>query len=139
MEWRFTIPLEPKTKKNSGQILINRATGKHFIAPSKAFKEYQIECGWLILKPHKPIDEPVNIKALYYMSTHRKVDLVNLHSALHDILVHYGVVADDNSKIIAATDGSRVLYDKDKPRTEVIITSMEERGNNDLKQVKGAK
>lgn len=126
MEWKFTIPLEPKTKKNSGQILINRATGKPFVAPSKAFKEYQTECGWFILKPYKPIDEPINVKALYYMGTHRKVDLINLHSALHDILVHYGVVADDNSKIIVATDGSRVLYDKDKPRTEVIITSMED-------------
>ena len=126
MELRFTIPLEPKTKKNSSQILRNRTTGKPFLAPSKTFKEYQAECGWFIIKPEKPISEPVNVKALYYMGTHRKVDIANLHSALHDILVHYGVVADDNSKIIASTDGSRVLYDKDKPRTEVVITRMED-------------
>ena len=126
MELQFTIPLEPKTKKNSSQILRNRTTGKPFLAPSKAFREYQTECGWFIIKPEKPISEPVNVKALYYMGTHRKVDIANLHSALHDILVHYGVVADDNSKIIASTDGSRVLYDKDKPRTEVVITRMED-------------
>ena len=126
MELQFTIPLEPKTKKNSSQILRNRTTGKPFLAPSKAFREYQTECGWFIIKLEKPISEPVNVKALYYMGTHRKVDIANLHSALHDILVHYGVLADDNSKIIASTDGSRVLYDKDKPRTEVVITRMED-------------
>lgn len=126
MEFKFTIPLEPKTKKNSSRILKNRKTGKSFIGPSQAFENYQTDCGWFILKPEIPIDEPVNVKALYYMATHRKVDIVNLHSALHDILVHYGVVADDNSKIIVSTDGSRVLYDKDKPRTEVVITSMED-------------
>lgn len=126
MEFKFTIPLEPRTKKNSIRILKNRKTGKQFVAPSKAFEEYQRECGWFITTPEKSINEPVNVKALYYMGTHRKVDLINLHSALHDILVHYGVVVDDNSKIIAATDGSRVLYDKDNPRTEVVITSMEE-------------
>ena len=126
MEFKFTIPLEPRTKKNSARILKNRKTGKQFVAPSKTFTDYQTDCGWFIATPEKPINEPVNVKALYYMGTHRKVDLINLHSALHDILVHYGVVVDDNSKIIAATDGSRVLYDKDNPRTEVVITSMEE-------------
>lgn len=126
MKLQFTLSLEPKTKKNSSQILRNQKTGKPFLAPSKAFKEYQTECGWFIIKPEKPIDMPVNIKALYYMKTQRKVDLINLHSALHDILVHYGVIVDDNSNIIVSTDGSRVLYDKDNPRTEVFISSMEE-------------
>lgn len=126
MKLQFTLALEPKTKKNSSQILRNQKTGKPFLAPSKAFKEYQTECGWFIIKPEKPIDMPVNIKALYYMKTQRKVDLINLHSALHDILVHYGVIVDDNSNIIVSTDGSRVLYDKDNPRTEVFISSMEE-------------
>jgi len=53
------------------------------------------------------------------------VDLTNLHEALHDILVKCEVLEDDNCKIIAATDGSRVMYDKDNPRTEVVITAME--------------
>ena len=49
-------------------------------------------------------------------------DLTNLHEALHDILVKYHVIADDNCKIIVSTDGSRVLYDRENPRTEVTIT-----------------
>ena len=56
------------------------------------------------------------------MQTRRKVDLTNLHEALHDILVKYGVLEDDNFKIIQSTDGSRVSYDKWHPRTEVEIT-----------------
>lgn len=77
-----------------------------------------------------PINKPINLKALYYMKDHRRVDLVNLHSALHDMLVHYGVLADDNSKIIVSTDGSRVLYDKDNPRTVLIIQFIEEEEMN---------
>lgn len=76
----------------------------------------------MLLCPLIPtIDYPVNIKALYYMPTRRKVDLVNLHSALHDSLVAANVLLDDNSQIVVSTDGSRVLYDRVNPRTEIII------------------
>lgn len=74
------------------------------------------------------IDYRVNIKAWYYMPTRRRVDITNLHEALHDILVKYGVIADDNCKIVFSTDGSRVLYDKNNPRTEVEITEVDEEG-----------
>lgn len=69
------------------------------------------------------IDVPVNVKAVYYMPTHRRVDLCNLHEALCDILVHYNIIEDDNCKIIETMDGSIVKYDKFRPRTEVTITS----------------
>lgn len=72
------------------------------------------------------IDKPVNVKALFYMDARRRVDLVNLQGALLDVLVRAGLLADDNSSIVASMDGSRVLYDKDRPRTEVIITEAEE-------------
>ena len=71
------------------------------------------------------INQPVNVAAKFYMPTRRRVDLTNLNEALHDILVHYGVLSDDNAKIIVSTDGSRVYWDKDNPRTEVIITAVE--------------
>ena len=61
------------------------------------------------------------MRCLYFMPTRRRVDLGNLMEATHDILVKYEVLADDNSKIIYSVDGSRVLYDKDNPRTEVEI------------------
>ena len=55
------------------------------------------------------------------MPTRRIVDLTNLEEAIDDILVKYGVLKDDNSRILVSHDGSRVLYDKDNPRTEVTI------------------
>ena len=73
--------------------------------------------------PHiETINYPVNVQCLYYMKTKRKVDLNNLLEATTDILVKYKILEDDNSKIVASHDGSRVYYDKDNPRTEIIIT-----------------
>ena len=122
---KITISLEPRTKKNSGRV-IRTKTGQSFFLPSKAFVEYQTACGYLLKRYAMHIDKPINIQAIYYMSTHRKVDITNLHSALHDILVHYDVIADDNMRIVAGTDGSRVRYDKDNPRTEITITGVTE-------------
>ncbi len=117
----FVIELPPVTKKNS-QRMVSRG-GRVIPIPSKAYSEYEKAAGWY-LKP-LGIDYPVNIKALYYMPTRRRVDKTNLESALCDVLVRHGVIADDNCWIVAATDGSRVLYDKDNPRTEIYITRME--------------
>ena len=119
---KFVIDLPPVTKKNSMRMI--RKNGKTIPIPSRAYKEYESAAG-RFLKP-LGIDYPVNIKALYYMQTRRIVDKTNLESALCDTLVHNGVLADDNSRIVVATDGSRVLYDKVRPRTEVYIMPMNE-------------
>lgn len=119
-EVKFTIPLNPITKKNHSEIMRNKSTGKPFLVPSKQYRNYEKQAGWF-LKPLE-IAEAVNVKCLFYMKTHRKVDLANLLSAIDDVLVKYNVVVDDNSDIIATHDGSRVLYDKENPRTEVVIS-----------------
>jgi Holliday junction resolvase RusA-like endonuclease len=87
------------------------------------FREWQEACGpflgaarWLM------ISVPVNIEAHYFIGADIKSDLTNYHAALHDMLVHYGVIADDNRLIVASTDGSRVHVDRASPRTEVTIT-----------------
>ena len=59
------------------------------------------------------------------MQTRRKVDLTNLLSATCDILVKYSVIVDDNRDIVAAHDGSKVLYCKESPRTEIEITRLD--------------
>lgn len=116
----FTIRLAPITKKNHSSIITNKTTGKLMVIPSKQYKEYEHESAWFM--PHiKTIDRPVNIRAVFYMPTHRRVDLVNLLQALCDILVKYSVIEDDNFNIVAGFDGSRVDYDKENPRTEVWI------------------
>lgn len=126
---KFTVRLIPITKKNSQRIIINKKTGKPFPIPSKAYEKYEKEAGWF-LKP-LGIDYPVNVQCLFYMPTRRRVDLVNLLEAIDDIMVKYDVIKDDNFNVVAGHDGSRVLYDKDNPRTEIIITPMTKKGEND--------
>lgn len=113
----FVIPIEPRTKKNSQQIII--AGGRPMIIPSKSYKEFEEAALWYIERIG--IDYPVNVKAHFYMKTKRRVDLTNLLEALDDVLVKGGLLLDDNYKIIASHDGSRVFFDKDNPRIEVEI------------------
>ena len=117
----ITINEPPKSKKNHQQIVY--AHGRPVVVQSPQYKMYEKACakyfyGW----GAEPIDYPCEVKCTYYMPTRRKVDLTNLIAATHDILVKYGVLADDNRDIIASVDGSRVLYDKNNPRTEIEIT-----------------
>ena len=122
----FTIPLAPITKKNSQQIINNPRTHRPMIIPSARYRQYEKDAGNFLRGKFAQIEDPVNVQAVYYMPTRRRVDLTNLHEALHDVLVHYKILADDNSKIIVSTDGSRVRYDKDNPRTEVVISPAED-------------
>lgn len=109
------------SKKNHQRILKNSSTGKRFVAPSAEFEAYQNAAGYFIPRLPVPIKESVNIKCLFYMPTHRRCDLTNLLEAIDDVLVKYGVIEDDNFNIVQSHDGSRVLYDKGNPRTEVYI------------------
>lgn len=122
---KLTLYGDPRTKKNSARILKGRSGGR-FVAPSKAFVDYQERCLWQIKRPHSPVSARVNVRCVYYMATRRKVDLANLIEATCDILVKAGVLADDNSQIAAGHDGSRVEYDKNNPRVEIEIEEMEE-------------
>jgi len=119
---KITIPLDPRTKKNSQQIFRNRKTGKPFISQSEIYKQYVKDCGYFLKnKVPEPIDYPVNVKALYYRETRRRVDITNLHSCLHDVLVEHGILEDDNSNIVVGTDRSRVFLGDKNPRTEIEI------------------
>lgn len=126
-EIKFTIPLAPISKKNNQQIFFNRHTGKPFITPSKQYKEYEQKALWFIPKG-RCIDYPVNVKCLFYMPTKRLCDLTNMLEAVDDVMVKAGLLKDDNYKIIVSHDGSRVLYDKANPRTEVYIERAEQWG-----------
>jgi len=123
----FTIPIPPRTKKNHQHIFVNKKTGRPFVSTSDAYKAYSKAALMVIPKEaRQKIDYPVNIKALYYMDSRRIVDRPGLEQCLNDVLVAAGVLADDNSRIAATADGSRVLYDKEHPRTEITITRLED-------------
>ena len=123
---KLTIPGEPRTKKNSQQILINHATGKPFIMPSKEYRAYSKHCALFLPKLKEPISEPVNIKCVFYRSTRRRVDLVNLLECVADILTENHIISDDNRNVMYAVDGSRVYWDKASPRVEITIEPITE-------------
>lgn len=121
----LTLYGDPRTKKNSARILRARS-GAPFVAPSKAFEDYQTACLWQIRAPPVPLSARVNVRCVYYIKTARRVDLANLIEATTDILVKARVLEDDNSKIVAGHDGSRVELDRKNPRVEIEIEEMED-------------
>ena len=117
----------PATKKNSMQIFKNHKTGQRYLSQSDRYKVYAEDCGRQITgKYKKAIDYPINLKCVYYRKTKHCVDLTNLLAATCDILTDYGVIADDNYKIVVSHDGSRVDFDKSNPRVEIEIERVEE-------------
>lgn len=120
----FTIPLPPRTKKNSPRIV--RHGKRPGIQPSKAFEDYQDKAGWYIPCKGAGLRERCCVRVRYYMDTRRKVDLGNLLAATCDILVHYGVLADDDARIVAHHDGSRVIFGDKQPRAEIEIIPLED-------------
>ena len=123
MTQRIELPLTPVSKKNSQRIIWVK--NRPMIIPSAKFKQYEKECGYY-LKNVEPNLSECNVKCLFYMPTRRRVDLVNLQEAILDILVHYGILIDDNSTIVKSMDGSRVIYDKGNGHTIIEITEFEE-------------
>ncbi len=129
---QYVIKGDPRTKKNSQTIAGSgprcptcKKFRKQWIRQGAVYDDYAEKAAWQIRpRPAKPIDFPVNVKYLFYMKTHRRVDALNLAEAMDDILQDCGVLADDRSEIVAAHDGTRVLYDKENPRTEIYITRM---------------
>ena len=117
---RFTVPITPVTKKNSQRIAVRG--GRPIILPSEKYKEYESIALWYIPKRGEAIDFPVNVKCIFYMPNNRLCDLTNHLESIDDVMVKAGLLKDDNYKIIASHDGSRVFVDKDNPRTEVEIT-----------------
>lgn len=121
--YKTTIPLNPRTKKNSMQMITRP---KPRLIQSKLYRQYESDCLKLLKPPRELINCKVIVCATYYRQTLHRCDITNLNGALHDILVKARILEDDNYKIVIGTDGSRVYIDKDNPRTEVKIYKIKE-------------
>ena len=132
-EISYVIMGDPRTKKNHQMIAgtgskcpMCKKPTKQWIRQGNIHDEYAESAKlYLIPRPSKPIECAVNVKCLFYMQTRRRVDTLNLLATIDDLLVEVGILADDNCRIVVAHDGSRVLYDKENPRTEITITKIE--------------
>lgn len=131
---RFTIPLNPKPKKNTHRIAgsgarcpICKKYKKQFVRNGNATTEFAFAAArFLRPKPDKPISGTVHLVYRLYRETKHRVDDLNLYEALDDLLVKEKILSDDNINIIRSRDGSRVYYDKDNPRAEIFIYEFNE-------------
>jgi Holliday junction resolvase RusA-like endonuclease len=128
MNIKFTLPVKPVTKKNSGQI-ITAKTGRSFLLPSKQYQQFEkdsLPYLYQVKQEAGVVNYPVNIQCIFYMDARRKVDLSNLLNAVDDAMVKSGFILDDNRDIIAGHDGSRVYHDNANPRIEIEITEIKD-------------
>jgi len=129
----ITLTGNPTTKKNSQNIIVHKGSGRPMVVQGDRYKQYEYSCRWQ-LEPRRGIitralpAPPYNVQCVYYRDSARRVDLGNLLAATCDILVNAGILPDDNFKIIAGHDGSRVLVDKQNPRVEITITEAKKDG-----------
>lgn len=108
------------SKKNSKQILMNRATGKRFVASSPLFQRWQELQQWRLPKLRQPL-ESKRIEIIFYPSTKRRSDLNNISQGILDVLVKQGIIKDDNWFDLPQLDLRLGAVDKKYPRAEIYI------------------
>ena len=127
-EIKLVISGNPRSKKNNMRPA-RRKNGTFCLIQSQNYLDFadlarpQLTAQF---EGKKTIDYACNVKLIYYRADKRRTDLVNLQNATLDLLVNANVLSDDNYKIVQSTDGSRVYYDKNNPRTEIYITPVQE-------------
>lgn len=121
---KITIPVVPRSKKNSQQIIINPRTKRPMIIQSKLYANFERECGLYLKKYKCNIDYSINLKIEFYVPDKRRRDIANYIEAIQDILVKYEVLKDDNYNIVYSLDGTRMYVDKKNPRVEIEITKI---------------
>lgn len=119
---KIEIPLLCRSKKNSQQIFVNKRTNKRFVTQSNLYKQFENDCFYFLPRLKEPIDRPVNLKCTFIVPDRKKRDLTNLENAIADILVKYGVLADDNYTILSGWNGSKIKYQKGIAKIIIEIT-----------------
>jgi len=120
VNYRFTLPGAPRTKKTSNRIL--KMGTRNVIMPSKAWMAWKKGClAYVATKPELGLylERPVNCRALIYRDANHG-DSSGYISGLADVLEEINVVLND--KHITQWDGTRLLKDADNPRVEVTLT-----------------
>lgn len=133
--YHYTIPLDPRTKKNHQMIAGSGAKcpvchkpARQFVRQGTAHEKYHLEAEhFLSPRPSEPIDFPIWVRYEFHMQTKRRVDKRNLGACTDDLLTDARIIKDDCSSIIVSHDGERVFYDKDNPRTEIYIYEYDEK------------
>lgn len=124
---KIIIPTNPRSKKNSQEIVFNKKTGKRMVIQNKKYTDFERECKkYIPVLREPPIAYKVNLKCKFYVCDARRRDIANYLEAIQDILVKYGLLADDNYNIIASIDGCSMEIDRENPRVEIEIKKLDE-------------
>lgn len=129
----FTLPVAPRTKKNSRRHI--KVRGRTVPLPSDAYREMEAGiAAWcaaqdvqfgVVPLPVKlralRLAQPLNCAAIFYRDANRG-DAVGYYQGLADALESAGVLSDD--KWIVQWDGSRLAKDAKRPRIEVTLTAL---------------
>ena len=117
----INIPVNPRSKKNSQEIVFNKKIGHRMVIQNKRYTEFEKQCKEYLPKLEKPIDYPINLQCKFYVCDARKRDLANYLEAIQDVLVKYNILEDDNYNIVSSIDGCSMEIDREKPRVEITI------------------
>jgi len=118
---KIIINTNPRSKKNSQEIVFNKKTGKRMVIQNKRYTEFEKECKQYMPVLNKPIDYPINLQCKFYVCDARKRDIANYLEAIQDILVKYKILEDDNYNIVSSLNGCSMEIDRDNSRIEIII------------------
>ena len=123
---KIIIPINPRSKKNSQEIVFNKRTGRRMVIQNKKYTEFEKECKkYIPILREPPINYPINLQCKFYVCDARKRDIANYIEAIQDILVKYRLLEDDNYKIISSLNGCSMEIDRENPRCEIYITKKE--------------
>ncbi len=123
---KITIPVNPRSKKNSQEIVFNKRTGHRMVIQNKRYTEFEKECKKHLPKLEKPIDYSINLQCKFYVCDARKRDIANYLEAIQDVLVKYNILEDDNYNIVSSINGCSMEIDRNDPRVEITIEKNKE-------------
>lgn len=120
----------PFIKKNSQRTIWHKYLKRIIVVYSANYnawkKDSMMQLGlssrgkWRVVEDRpEGIDFPVIMKCHFYVKDNIRRDMSALYEGIQDVLVEAKVLKDDNFKIIAGHDGSRVFIDKENPRIEL--------------------
>lgn len=136
----FTLPVTPRTKKNSR--VHAKVRGRTVPLPSKVYRKMEDQIAqwahsslatsakslvldWNLQASRASalhLAQPLNCAAIFYRDALRG-DAVGYYQGLADALESAGVLSDD--KWITQWDGSRMRKDAKRPRIEVTLTALD--------------
>lgn len=122
----IVIPVNPRSKKNSQEIVFNKKTGHRMVIQNKRYTEFEKECKKHIPNIEKPIDYAINLQCKFYVCDARKRDIANYLEAIQDVLVKYNILEDDNYNIVSSLNGCSMEIDRENPRIEITINKAKE-------------